>query len=62
MTAALGHVIMRHPEVKGSMEQFLVQHVIPEFSSNTEPYIRAIVSALFHVNSRSSSLILLSHI
>ncbi|KAI0772164.1 ARM repeat-containing protein [Irpex lacteus] len=42
MTAALGHVIMRHPEVKGSMEQFLVQHVIPEFSSNTEPYIRAI--------------------
>ena len=34
---------MRHPEVKGSMEQFLVQHVIPEFTSS-EPYIRAIVS------------------
>ncbi|KAI0688708.1 ARM repeat-containing protein [Cytidiella melzeri] len=41
MTAALGHVIMRHPDVKGSMEQFLVQHVIPEFTSS-EPYIRAI--------------------
>ena len=42
MTAALGHILMRHPDVKGSMEQFLVQHVIPEFASS-EPYIRAIV-------------------
>jgi importin-7 len=43
MTAALGHVIMRHPDVKGSMEQFIVQHVLPEFSSS-EPFVRAIVS------------------
>lgn len=46
MTAALGHFIMRHPEVKGSMEQFLVQHVLPEFTSS-EPYMRAIVSRQF---------------
>lgn len=42
MTAALGHFCMRHPEVKGSMEQFLLQHVLPEFTSS-EPYMRAIV-------------------
>ena len=42
MTAALGHLIMRHPDVKNSMEQFLVQHVLPEFSAS-EPYVRAIV-------------------
>ncbi|KZT65852.1 ARM repeat-containing protein [Daedalea quercina L-15889] len=41
MTAALGPFIMRHPDVKGNMEQFLVQHVLPEFAS-PEPYLRAI--------------------
>jgi hypothetical protein len=43
MTAALGPFIMRHPEVKNNMEQFMLQHVAPEFTS-TEPYLRAIVS------------------
>lgn len=43
MTAALGHFIMRHPDVKNSMEQFLMQHVLPEFTAN-EPFMRAIVS------------------
>ena len=43
MTAALGHFIMRHPDVKNSMEQFLVSHVLPEFTVQ-EPYMRAIVS------------------
>ncbi len=42
MTAALGQFLMRHPEVKNNMEQFLVQHVLPEFGS-TEPYMRYIV-------------------
>ena len=42
MTAALGHFMMRHPDVKNSMEQFLIQHVLPEFTSS-EPYMRAIV-------------------
>ena len=42
MTAALGQFIMRHPDVKGNMEQFMMQHVLPEFAS-PEPYMRAIV-------------------
>ena len=45
MTAALGQFIMRHPDVKDNMEQFLVQHVLPEFSA-PEPYMRAIVRSM----------------
>ncbi|KAI0769096.1 ARM repeat-containing protein [Trametes elegans] len=41
MTAALGPFIMRHPDVKGNMEQFMVQHVLPEFTAS-EPYMRAV--------------------
>ncbi|KZT09181.1 ARM repeat-containing protein [Laetiporus sulphureus 93-53] len=41
MTAALGPFMMRHPEVKTNIEQFLVQFVQPEFAS-PEPYMRAI--------------------
>ncbi|KAI0754790.1 ARM repeat-containing protein [Daedaleopsis nitida] len=41
MTAALGPFIMRHPDVKGNMEQFLLQHVLPEFTA-PEPYMRAV--------------------
>ena len=41
MTAALGPFIMRHPDVKGNMEQFVLQHVIPEFSA-PEPSMRAV--------------------
>ena len=41
MTAALGPFIMRHPDVKGNMEQFILQNIIPEFST-PEPYMRAI--------------------
>ncbi|KAK7048757.1 importin N-terminal domain-containing protein [Favolaschia claudopus] len=41
MTAALGAWIMRHPDVKDNMEQFIVQFVTPEFSS-PEGYMRAI--------------------
>lgn len=43
MTAALGPFIMRHPLVKDSMEQFMLQHVFSEFAA-PEPYLRAIVS------------------
>lgn len=43
MTAALGPFIMRHPEVKGNMEHFMIQNVLPEFTA-TEPYMRAVVS------------------
>lgn len=45
MTAALGAFIMHHPDVKNNMEQFMTQHVLPEFTS-PEPYMRAIVSPL----------------
>ncbi|PPQ95282.1 hypothetical protein CVT26_014856 [Gymnopilus dilepis] len=41
MTAALGRQIMKHPEVKGNMEQFMLQYVSPELES-PEPYLRAI--------------------
>jgi len=41
MTAALGPFIMRHPEVKGQMEQFVMQHVTPQFDA-PEAYLRAI--------------------
>ncbi|KAF9451856.1 ARM repeat-containing protein [Macrolepiota fuliginosa MF-IS2] len=41
MTAALGPWIMRHPEVKNNMEQFMLQFVTPELNAK-DPYIRAI--------------------
>lgn len=41
MSAALGPFIMRHPDVKGQMEQFVMQHVSPQFAA-PEPYLRAI--------------------
>jgi hypothetical protein len=41
MIAALGPFIMRHPDLKGSMEQFVLQHVSPAFSMQ-EPYLRSI--------------------
>ncbi|KAJ7214009.1 armadillo-type protein [Mycena pura] len=40
MTAALGPWIMRHPDVNSNMEQFILQFVTPEFSSQ-EAYLRA---------------------
>lgn len=48
MTAALGPFIMRHPDVKGNMEQFMIQNVLPEFTA-TEPYMRAVVCRCEHV-------------
>ncbi|EIN12803.1 ARM repeat-containing protein [Punctularia strigosozonata HHB-11173 SS5] len=41
MVAALGPFIMSHPEVKTNMESFMLQHVLPEFSSS-DGYMRAI--------------------
>ncbi|KAL5482877.1 NMD5 [Sanghuangporus weigelae] len=41
MTAALGNFMMRHPQVRPNVEQFVVQHVFPEFNSQL-PYMRAI--------------------
>ncbi|KAF8886227.1 armadillo-type protein [Gymnopilus junonius] len=41
MTAALGRQMMKHPEVKGNMEQFMLQYVSPELES-PEPFLRAI--------------------
>ena len=43
MAAALGPFMMRHPDVKGNMEQFLLQNVFPEFAA-PEPYMRGIAS------------------
>lgn len=45
MTAALGRQIMKHPEVKNNMEQFMLQFVSPELES-PEPFLRAIVNYL----------------
>jgi importin-7 len=42
MTAALGVFIMKHPEVRGNMEQFLTQFVLSQFQS-PDGYMRAIV-------------------
>ncbi|KAJ8518430.1 hypothetical protein ONZ45_g4489 [Pleurotus djamor] len=41
MTAALGPCIMRHPDVRPNMEQFVLQHVTPAFTAS-EPYLKAI--------------------
>ncbi|KJA23271.1 hypothetical protein HYPSUDRAFT_40079 [Hypholoma sublateritium FD-334 SS-4] len=41
MTAALGRQIMKHPDVKNNMEQFMLQFVSPELES-PEPFLRAI--------------------
>ncbi|KAG6856226.1 hypothetical protein H0H87_006320 [Tephrocybe sp. NHM501043] len=41
MTAALAPWMMKHPDVKGNMEAFVLQFVTPEFNS-PEPYLRAI--------------------
>lgn len=51
MTAALGPWIMRHPEVKNKMEQFMLQFVKPVLmDGNTEAYIRAIVRLIRHLS------------
>ncbi|KAM6494523.1 Armadillo-type fold [Amanita muscaria] len=41
MTAALGPWMLAHPDVKGKMEQFVLQFVLPEYTSS-EPYMRAV--------------------
>ncbi|KAF8625982.1 hypothetical protein AX17_006706 [Amanita inopinata Kibby_2008] len=41
MTAALGPWMLAHPDVKGEMEGFVMQFVVPQYSSS-EPYLRAV--------------------
>ncbi|KAL0564749.1 Nonsense-mediated mRNA decay protein 5 [Marasmius crinis-equi] len=41
MTAVLGPWIMRHPDARNNMEEFVEQFVAPEYTSS-EPYMRAI--------------------
>ncbi|KAJ7238434.1 armadillo-type protein [Mycena rebaudengoi] len=41
MTAALGPRVMPHPDMRGNMEQFVLQFVTPEFAS-LDAYMRAI--------------------
>ena len=48
MVSALGPFIMKHPQVKDNMEQFMLQHVLPEFKA-PEPYLRSIVCLNFHM-------------
>ena len=43
MTVSVGAFMLRHPELKNSMEAFMMRFVLPEFTSS-EPYMRAIVS------------------
>jgi hypothetical protein len=45
MTAALGPRVMRHPDMRGNMEQFVLQFVTPEFAS-LNAYMHAIVRIL----------------
>jgi ribonucleoside-diphosphate reductase subunit M2 len=49
MMSALGPFIVRHPDVKGSIEQFMVQYVLPEFTSQ-EPYLRSVVCLFFSLH------------
>ena len=42
MTAALGPWMLAHPDVKDEMEHFVMQYVVPEYTSS-EPYLRAVV-------------------
>jgi len=44
MTAALGPWMLAHPDVKNKMEPFVMQFVVPEYTSS-EPYLRAVVRA-----------------
>lgn len=53
MTTALAPFIMRHKNVKGAMEQFVVRHVIPELSS-PEGFLRSIVSAYLLISEMST--------
>ncbi|KAI0317626.1 ARM repeat-containing protein [Amylostereum chailletii] len=47
ITATLAPLIVRHPEVKGDMETFLIQHVLPTFAS-PEGYLRYVGCAVVH--------------
>lgn len=44
MSAALCPWMVRHPEVKSQVEQFILQFVTPELNA-PEGYLRAVVSA-----------------
>jgi hypothetical protein len=46
MATILAPHMIRHPQVKDSMENFMTQFVLPEFSSS-EPYMRAVVRTDF---------------
>lgn len=50
MTSALSGFIMRHPEMKKNMEQFVIGHVIPEFSS-PNGWMRAAVRFVHFIDS-----------
>jgi hypothetical protein len=45
MTVSVGSFILRHPDLKDNMETFMMQFVLPHFTSS-EPYMRAVVSLL----------------
>jgi hypothetical protein len=47
MTVSVGSFILRHPDLKDNMETFMMQFVLPHFTSS-EPYMRAIVSLLIN--------------
>ncbi|OAX41298.1 hypothetical protein K503DRAFT_780748 [Rhizopogon vinicolor AM-OR11-026] len=42
MIAVLGPFIVRHPDVKRGLKQFMVQHVLPEFTAQ-EAYLRSVI-------------------
>jgi hypothetical protein len=48
----LAPYIVRHPDVKGSIEQFMVQYVLPEFTSQ-ELYLRSVACEVLGVATKA---------
>ncbi|KAG2125271.1 armadillo-type protein [Suillus cothurnatus] len=53
MMSVLSPFIVRHPDVKGSIEQFMVQFVLPKFTSQ-EPYLQSVACEVFGVVTKAS--------
>ncbi|KAG2084388.1 armadillo-type protein [Suillus cothurnatus] len=52
LAISLAPYIVRHPDVKGSIEQFMVQYVLPEFTSQ-ELYLRSVACEVLGVATKA---------
>ncbi|KAG2143678.1 hypothetical protein DEU56DRAFT_754477 [Suillus clintonianus] len=58
MMSVLGLFIVHHLDVKGSIKQFVVQYVLPDFTSQ-EPYLRSVLTRFKHnFNNHSRAVVL----